>query len=142
MWLILIIITAISDLKSSLTILLHNYSLQVIAHSPGTPFLFVGSGVSSFKGHLGNFVIKDYVEERIALKNVTVIDDAEGMMRVQFHRDGTMKVLLWNFLFDDLPAKVIHRPKRRATATANLSRTKTSLLTLGVSQHKHKITSL
>ncbi|XP_033642279.1 sulfoquinovosidase-like [Asterias rubens] len=96
----------------------HVDGIQVIAHSPGTPFLFVGSGVSSFKGHLGNFVIKDYVEERIALKNVTVIDDAEGMMRVQFHRDGTMKTTVTFtkensslgdvITFEDLPGDVNH----------------------------------
>ncbi|XP_038075408.1 sulfoquinovosidase-like isoform X2 [Patiria miniata] len=64
---------------------------MVIRHTPESPFVFVGNGLFSFRGHLGNFVIEDYVQERIPLRNFSFAEESENVVRIVFHRDGLMK---------------------------------------------------
>ncbi|XP_022089994.1 uncharacterized protein LOC110978941 isoform X2 [Acanthaster planci] len=65
--------------------------VEVIRHTPGSPFVFVGNGLFSFQGNLGNFVIEDYIQERIALRDFIVAEESDELTRIIFHRDGLMK---------------------------------------------------
>lgn len=46
-------------------------------HSPAKPFIFVGSGEETIDMYRGNFKIKDYVVERVALRYATVRHEGE-----------------------------------------------------------------
>ena len=41
--------------------------MQLIDHSSAEPFLYIGRGMSDFRGDKGNFTIEHYVTERVRL---------------------------------------------------------------------------
>ena len=52
--------------------------VNIIKHSKSEPFIFAGIGMADYKMHLGNFHIKDYVEEKVALRDFTIEEKGEG----------------------------------------------------------------
>ena len=64
-------------------------SKLIINHSPDSPFLFVGRGTARMDMYRGNFDIKDYIVERIALYRV----EASGKNRFTFFRESLFVTL-------------------------------------------------
>ncbi|XP_070561505.1 sulfoquinovosidase-like [Ptychodera flava] len=62
-------------------------STVMIEHSIDSPFLFAGVGVADIEEYLGNFVISEYLEERVALHNFTVSGSSPDYS-VTFSRNG------------------------------------------------------
>ncbi|WP_205831493.1 alpha-glucosidase [Bacillus sp. RO2] len=52
---------------------------EIFQHSPDAPFLFVGKGQENVKMFRGNFDIKDYVTERMALPFITVRNENDSI---------------------------------------------------------------
>ena len=65
----------------------------VLRHSHSSPILFVGTGNATYDMYRGNFDIKDYVSERIALRCFVIKGDGQAV-RIEFHYEGEHQITL------------------------------------------------
>nr|WP_321455692.1 alpha-glucosidase [uncultured Cohaesibacter sp.] len=59
----------------------------VLNHSFDEPILFLGKGKATYDMYRGNFDIKDFVAERIAMRRFTA-DETDGTLSIQFFFEG------------------------------------------------------
>ena len=65
----------------------------IIKHSKSKPFIFAGIGRADYKMNLGNFHIKDYVEEKVALRDFEIEEKGEKYL-ITLSNKEKMKVIL------------------------------------------------
>ncbi|WP_216350612.1 alpha-glucosidase [Paraburkholderia fungorum] len=88
------------DADGKLTLRVANRTL--FEHSPQAPAVFVGRGVETVEMYRGNFDISDYVEERVALRDARLTQNADGSARIELARHA------------DTPAELVITAQRTA----------------------------
>lgn len=67
--------------------------VTIISHSKSEPFIFAGIGSADYKMHLGNFHIKDYIEERIPLRDFEIEEKNEKYLITLSNKEN-MKIVI------------------------------------------------
>ncbi|MGL5904890.1 MAG: alpha-glucosidase [Cetobacterium sp.] len=68
--------------------------VEVIKHSSGNPFIFLGKGEAEYDMYRGNFKITDYLEERVALKKFEVIKNEKDVFEINLFDHEELKLTL------------------------------------------------
>ncbi|MGL6065417.1 MAG: alpha-glucosidase [Fusobacteriaceae bacterium] len=66
----------------------------VIKHTVENPFIFLGRGVANYDMYRGNFEIKDYLEERVALKKFEIIKNEKDNIEINLYDQKELKLVL------------------------------------------------
>ncbi|MGL5988246.1 alpha-glucosidase [Cetobacterium sp.] len=68
--------------------------VQVIKHTAKNPFIFIGKGEANYDMYRGNFKIKDYLEERVALKKFEIVKNEENNVEINLFDQDELKLTL------------------------------------------------
>lgn len=70
-------------------LLLYVHGREIIKHTNKSPFVYVGKGEATFDMYRGNYDIKDYVTERIALTEIEIMDEN----KIKFYKGDVFLVI-------------------------------------------------